>query len=140
MDEKTKKAVEEYQCLGCVCGSGTECYEKIDLNLACVKHVAGTSSIGVGVFYLGMPTGFCRKGQGNEMKINIFPNFESLKSVWEYDKYNVPCWKHLDQNSNTLVRGLSPRVNEPFLHVVLGDHIDKIDCLEITESDLEGMD
>ena len=30
MKDLHKKAIEEYQCPGCVCGSNTDCYEKID--------------------------------------------------------------------------------------------------------------
>lgn len=130
-------AIEEYQCPGCVCGSDTECYEKGD-NLECKKHVAGTMAMPhIGKFLLGMPTGFCRTGNIEEFKVYIF---ENLSKGWGFDKFNVPVWKHLDKNGNTLVRGISPRINAPFLHVVLGDCMDDIDCLEINQSDIDEMD
>jgi hypothetical protein len=33
-----------------------------------------------------------------------------------------------------------PRKNEPFLHIYLENCLDKIDCLEITEEDINQMD
>lgn len=141
MESKIKKAIEEYQCSGCVRGSEiSECFRKVDCNEACGHHSAGTMSNREGRLLLGMPTGFRRIGTSVEFLVSIFPDFKSLKSDWKYDKYNIPCWKHLDEHGNTLVRGLSPRINRPFLHVILGNNINEIDCLEITGSDLYGMD
>jgi len=137
MEENIKTAVENYQCPGCVCGGDTECYEKGE-NIECGKHVAGTTAYPVvGRFFLGMPTGFCRTSNIENFKLYVF---ESLADCWGYDKWNVPVWKHLDENGNTLVRGMSPRVNMPFVHVILGDCMDEIDCLEITKEDIDGMD
>jgi hypothetical protein len=33
-----------------------------------------------------------------------------------------------------------PRRNEPFIHVFLENCIEKINCLEITQDDVDGMD
>ena len=41
---------------------------------------------------------------------------------------------------NTLVRGLSPRINKPFLDIYLKDVRDKINCFEIFKEDIESMD
>lgn len=49
-------------------------------------------------------------------------------------------WKHLSKDGHTFVRGLMPRLNEPFLHIFLENCIDKIDCLEITQEDIDNMD
>ena len=65
--------------------------------------------------------------------------FDSFPNDW-YNKWNIPVWKYLDEHGNTLVRGLSPRVNMPFLHVILGDVRDTLDCFEVTAAMIENMD
>ncbi|MBL3529638.1 MAG: hypothetical protein JMN27_18295 [gamma proteobacterium endosymbiont of Lamellibrachia anaximandri] len=137
VDPIVSAVIEEYQCPGCVCGSDTECYEKGETE-ECKKHVAGTMIMPVvGKVFLGMPTGFNRIGPVEKMQMFVFKEFVD---GWGYDKFNVPVWKRLDKNGNTLVRGMNPRINFPFLHVFIGNHLDKIDCLEITDVDIEGMD
>ncbi len=132
----TKAAINEYQCPGCIVGSNTECYEKSE-NLACGKHVAGTMGSGIGRFFLGMPTGFNRIGNVEGMKIHIF---RRLNDGWGYDTFNVPVWKHLDKNNITIVRGICPRLNYPWIHIFLENCIDKINCIEITEKQINEMD
>lgn len=142
MNDEIKKAIEKYQCSGCVCGSSIDdgCFVE-ENGTQCSKHCPGTTIIPIiGRIFLGMPKGFCRMGFQNDLKINIFESFESLKKTWEYDKYNIPCWKHFNKSEHTIVRGLSPRINSPFLHVILEDCRNQINCVEITEEDLEGMD
>lgn len=129
-----KKAVKEYQCVGCV-GGDPGCYKAGD-NLACVNHCAGTMANGIGRFFLGLPKGFCRLGDGKP-KIYIF---KTLKKGWGYNKFNVPVWKHLDEHGNTIVRGMCPRINDTWIHIFLGDYIKDIDCLEITQKDMDEMD
>lgn len=130
--------VEEYQCPGCVCGSDKSCYVSENDSMECTKHVAGTMAFPmVGTFLPGMPKGFNRIGSEDKLKINIFDKFSN---GWGYNKFNIPVWKHLDEHGNTLVRGLSPRVNNPFLHIFLEDCIDKIDCLEFTKEDISEID
>lgn len=136
MDEKIKRAVESYQCIGCVCGGDTTCYEKGD-NEACKKHVSGTFISFIGNIYLGMPKGFNRLGPCRETKINIF---RELKDGWKYDTFNIPVWKHKDEHGNVIVRGLSPRTNSPFIHIFLVDCIMEINCMEITAQELSKMD
>ena len=137
MDKIVKEAVERYQCPGCVGESDTSCYEKGD-NLACKKHCAGTFSPFIGTFFLGMPKGFDRLGLCAEIKIHIF---RSLKeSDWNYDKFNVFVWKYLDEYGNTITRGLSPRINSPWIHIFLENCIKDIDCMELTDKDLNEMD
>jgi len=137
MEKIIQNVVEEYQCLGCVVGSDTSCYEKGG-GVECAKHVAGTRVVPyVGLIFLGMPTGFNRLGGYQEMGIRIFQEFGD---GWGYCKFNRPVWKYLDEHGNTLVRGLSPRINQPFLHIFLGDQRDKIDCVEITAQDIAEMD
>lgn len=136
INSKIKAAVEEYQCPGCVCGSGTSCYEQSD-NEACKKHVAGTMITGIGLIFLGMPTGFNRLGACDKTKINIF---SELKDGWGYDLYNVPVWKYKDRLGNTIVRGICPRTNFPWIHIFLTDCMEEIGCQEITEKELSKMD
>jgi hypothetical protein len=136
MEEKIKDAIEKYQCSGCVCGSDVSCYKPSETE-ACGKHVVGTAVTGIGKIFLGMPKGFNRLGPAETMAINIF---KSISDGWKFDFLNIPVWKYLDSNGNTIVRGISPRINSPFLHVFLGDCMDNIDCAEITNDDLDGMD
>lgn len=126
--------VKEYQCTGCTNGSFPECFN--DSGEGCRSHSAGTYMMGVGKLFLGMPKGFNRSGVAETESIEIFKSFPKH---W-YDMFNVPVWKYLDEHENTIVRGISPRINSPFIHVISGNHIDKIDCLEITNEDLEDMD
>ena len=137
MEKKIKKAIEEYQCSGCISGHNTECFEKCDTGIGCGKHYAGTLMIPVGKFFLGMPKGFNRLGKIEDMHPYIF----NERNEWgEYNKFNIPVWKHLDENGNTIVRGLQPRLNAPFIHIILKDALSEIDCLEITADEIKEMD
>jgi len=141
MEDRQKQAIEQFQCLGCVCGSDISCFEKSD-NLACGRHVPGTRISGIGRIFLGMPKGFNRLGSFQDMEIHIFQN---VTTGWGYDKLNRPVWKHLTKDGFVLVRGLSPRRNFPFLHIFLNEDISNkdmrdIDCLEIVQEDIDGMD
>ena len=137
MEDSIKNAVETYQCLGCVCGSDTECYKKGE-GVECQKHVVGTMLVPIGKILPGMPIGFNRVGDINHLQLKIYKTYES--SDWKYDKWNVSVWKHLDINGNTFVRGMQPRINQTFIHIFLEDCMNKIDCLEITHDDIDNMD
>jgi hypothetical protein len=138
MEDNVKKAIEEYQCSGCITGSNTECFESCDTGCGCGKHYAGTIVMPyVGKIFLGLPKGFNRLGEFKDMHPYIFQN---IKEYGEYNKFNVPVWKHLDKNGNTIVRGLQPRLNTPFIHIILGNHLTEIDCFMITDMDLKEMD
>jgi hypothetical protein len=140
MKENVIKAVEDYQCSGCVCGSNTTCFEQNDAEgIGCGKHCAGTMLIpGIGLIYLGMPKGFNRLGEYRKMQPVIFESFEEADEP--YNKFNIPVWKYLSPQGHTFVRGLRPRRNEPFIHIFLENCIGVISCLEITESDIMDMD
>ena len=130
-----KEAVKEYQCSGCVNGPFEKCYDK-EVNDAgsCQQHCVGTMCIGIGQIFLGMPKGFNRLG---EYKTRIFIFNEPVESS---NKFNIPVWKHLDKFGNTIIRGFRPRLNEPFIHIYLGNFISEINCYEVTEEDLKNMD
>jgi hypothetical protein len=132
-----KNIIEQYQCCGCIHGCDTSCYEKDAADdVSCKRHSAGTIVTGIGLIFLGMPTGFNRLGYQNDLKICIYENINNGFG----GKLNVFVWKYLDSCGNTLVRGFSPRINSPFLHIYIGDHISNIDCIEITDDDLNEMD
>jgi len=140
MNEKIKDAIESYQCPGCVYGEDIECFSPNikDGSIGCGKHVAGAMIYPiVGRIFLGLPNGFNRIGD-TKMSITMYETFES--SDWTYDDYNIPVWKHVNSRGHTLVRGICPRTNEPFLHIFLENCIERIDCLEITEYDINEMD
>lgn len=139
MKSKLKKAIEEYQCTGCIKGCDISCYEpKEGFGIGCGKHFAGTYISSIGKVFLGMPKGFNRLGKSEETKIQIYNSYEECD--WKFDMWNIAIWKHLDKNGNTLVRGIMPRRNEPFIHVFLENCIDKINCFEITEEHINQMD
>jgi hypothetical protein len=108
------------------------------------EHVPGTITSFAGRILLGMPKGFNRCGPIDPEQVArwiwIYATWEEKQAHWPYGILNVPVWKYLDEHGNTIVRGLSPRVNTPFLHVILGDHRGKIRCAEITNKELEEMD
>jgi hypothetical protein len=140
MKANIKNAVEEYQCSGCISGSDISCFEENKNNgIGCGKHHAGTIIFpGVGNIYLGMPKGFCRLGEFTKMKPIIFDRFED--SDWDYVKFNIPVWKYLSKEGYTIIRGLSPRTNNPFIQIFLEDCRDKINCLELSQTDIDSMD
>jgi len=139
MENLIKALIETYQCPGCVCGCDITCFVPCTTGIGCGKHCAGTTIFPVvGKIYLGLPTGFNRIGNTNKFSLYIFSEYPAPN--WKYDKFNIPCWKHLDENGNTIVRGLQPRLNNPFLHIYLGNYIKEINCLELATDDIESMD
>jgi len=152
-----EEAVQEYQCPGCVGGPYPECFTKCRVGgVGCGSHSAGTMMFPAGTIFLGMEKGFNRVGPVAEesFPLLIFKDEEQFKKDWSspfgldgleipdsiYDKANVPCWKYLDKHGNTIVRGLAPRRNMPFLHVFLCDLRDKIPCIEITNDFISQID
>ena len=112
MDKKVSVAIERYQCSGCVSGSDTSCFkENVAGGVGCGKHFSGTIIIGVGKVFLGLPKGFNRLGHFDNMKPTIFKSFKDFTETgWdEYNAFNRPVWKYLDEHGNTIVRGLMPR-------------------------------
>jgi len=139
MNDKVKNAIEEYQCSGCASGCDISCFEANNRGgIGCGRHIAGTIGGDIGTFFLGMPKGFNRLGEYTSLKPNIYNTFES--SEWTYNMWNIPVWKHLSKDGHTFVRGFMPRRNAPFIHVFLENCLDRINCLEITQDDVDGMD
>lgn len=136
---ENKKLIEEYQCTGCVKGPFEECFihDKQGDGFQCDNHSPGTFA-NFGLMFLSMPTGFNRIGKFKpDMKMFLF---KTLDECGWFDKFNIPVWKHLNEHGHTIVRGLRPRINQPFLMVIMEDCMDRIDCLEITKEDIKSMD
>lgn len=139
MKKEIKNGVEKYQCPGCILGNDIKCYKKpISTEVSCENHAAGTLISSIGKIFLGMPKGFNRLGSTENLKIVMFEKFEDC--YWNLNKWNIPVWKHLNKNGHTLVRELSPRTNNPFIHIFLEDCLNKINCLEINSEDINSMD
>lgn len=136
---KNEEAIKEYQCSGCIGGPFEECYKtESGFGITCRGHLAGTIiGGGVGKIFLGLPKGFHRLGHYDKMQPLILEDYTEEVRI---DKWNIPVWKHLDKHGNTLIRGLRPRINEPFVAVILGNHMDKIDCREISLEEIKAMD
>ena len=129
-----KEAVQEYQCPGCVNGPFPECYKPSSEDAgSCLCHCVGTMISNIGKVFLGLPKGFNRLGVCDKMPLSIL-------TMIDYDKFNMPVWKQIDKHGNTLIRGLCPRINQPFLHIFLGDCRGYIKGYEITNFDIENMD
>ena len=132
-------AIKEYQCSGCVLGSNPKCKTECSLGgVGCGLHRPGTFLSGVGEVFLGMPKGFNRLGVQEDLSIIIYEQFTQCE--FEFNKWNIPVWKYKSKAGHTFIRGLRPRKNEPFLYIFLEDCLSMIDCLEITEADVNYMD
>jgi hypothetical protein len=133
------KAIETYQCPGCVCGGNVNCGKFSDNN-GCEEHVPGTAILGLGHILLGMPTGF-NKIRENKVRIYIFKSFaDAAEAFNKFNFLNMPIWKYKDEHCNTLLRIFMPRISTSCIAVILEDCMDKIKCLEITEKELEHID
>jgi len=136
----TDKFVKQYQCVGCVNGTG-ECFSKDDCGIGCGKHFAGTMATPfVGSFLLGLPKGFCRLGEQKDLRPKIFETSEQQEMEWEYDELNVPIWKHKTKEGHIIIRGYMPRLNIGFIHIILKGDFDRIKGFEITEEYMRGID
>jgi hypothetical protein len=154
-----EEAIQEYQCPGCVSGPYPECRTKQNLGgVSCGSHCPGTMVSGIGTIFLGMERGFNRLGrvEPKQLPLLIFENEKQFEQDWRstsidgidgveipismYSKMNVPCWKYLDKHGNTIVRGMSPRKNAPFIHIHLWDARWRIQCVEITDDLIKQMD
>jgi hypothetical protein len=152
------KAIEQYQCPGCVHGSSLRCgqFKPADAGVGCGSHSPATYVVpGVGKIFLGMPKGFNRMGSlQNVMSLYIYEDLNELHGIkpevevasvkdaptW-YTKFNVPVWKHRTAEGPVYVKGMHPRVNQNFLQVILSpEGFETIDCLEISKEEIAEMD
>lgn len=129
------KLVKEFQCSGCANG-GEDCFEQSTISIACIKHHSGTITFPGGKLFLGMPKGFNKVGEWSGLKMEVFASFNQFKEKFGYDVFNIPVWKTCKDNI-TFVRGLSPRISRPFLHVIGGDCTSEIDCINISDQEMD---
>jgi hypothetical protein len=129
-----KEVIEKFQCPGCIYGGDINCGNFKDKGNKCLNHKPGTMRLGIGKIFLGLPIGFDRLGVYPDMLLYIFENKAQLIEEWgDYDIYNVPVWKHKDKEGVIFIRGLLPRKNEPFLHIILEGNLEDFSGIEITE-------
>lgn len=134
---KPSKLIQKHLCPGCM-GDGEDCYKAGEDR--CLEHYPGTTSFPGGKVLLSAPVGFNRLGEMSLVCVKVFKTMEDRLFSWgEYDKFNVPVWKHKAKDGTIYVRGLMPRTNTPFLHIYESGDLSDMDCLEITESDIENM-
>lgn len=136
------KAIQEYQCRGCVGGSNIECgsYKQSITGVGCETHCAGTIVSGIGKIFLGMPKGFNRIGFYEKMSLYIFYDQEQQNTQWQYDLLNISVWKYQNDKGHILIRGLMPRINETFLHIILKGNFISYPGRCVTKKDLESID
>lgn len=139
--DELKGVIEEYQCSGCAHGSDTDCGKFIQngIKKECSNHSPGTIMYPGGKIYLGMPKGFNKVGPYIEnFSILIFDELDRF-----YDNLNIPVWKFRNDKGHVFIRGLSPRINCPFLHLIINctdDEYGEIKCFELDDNFLEGID
>ena len=147
---KVIEAILKYQVLGCVSDFDPTNFKQDGVGVEWSEHTPGTILFPGGTVFLGMPKGFNKAtlhyvGMEKDLshpctRINIFEDHEQQNRLFKYDAFNVPVWKHLNDKGHTFVRGLCPRTNRVFLHIILEDCLDKIDCLTITKEMQAEMD
>lgn len=135
--------VEKYQCPGCISGRNIGCgrFYKFEIGIGCGAHTAGTQ-LGVNPserIFLGLPKGFSRTGPFRELAIIIFKDIEQQQEQFVYDWLNIPVWKYKTIEKHILIRGISPRINVPFLHIILKGKIKGIDCCLVKDKNFEEM-
>lgn len=137
-----KEFIEKFQCIGCTNGSNTNCgmFKKHSSNEGCQSHSAGTFTM-AGKILLGMPKGFNRLYQMPGERVITHIEFHP-ELTDQFNKFNVPVWKTRYEGA-VLVRGMRPRLSAPFLMIfpeLPEEKYNKIQCLEITPEEIEGMD
>jgi hypothetical protein len=135
---------ELYQCPGCVCGHSPDICANFKGSLGCANHCASTFIPPIGLVFLGMPKGFNQLGPFRKMRPFIYKDFkEFLKVFGGYDDVlNIPFWKYVNNKGHLFVRGFMPKVNSPFIHIILKweiEDIESINCKHIKDEDLERM-
>lgn len=123
MAKTIEQLVEQFQCLGCVCGSDITCgkYNYNPEERRCMSHVLKTM-LGFGnCIALGIPKGFNKPGwtqegrSRNKIDVRLFSKGESP----EWDYLNVPVWA-MEQDGFLFVRTFAPRINLCWVDVIEG--------------------
>ncbi len=131
----------KHLCPGCAGGKSGGCFKcKTGLDEGCSEYHPGTIILPVGTVILSAPIGFCRVGKMDHTSICLYRNLEDANEDWAYDMFNVPVWKHQSDDGVIYVRGMIPRKNQTFLHIIESGDLSKINCLEITKEQISKMD
>ncbi len=146
--QKVIDAIKEYQEPGSVNDFDENNFNQNGVGVEWSDHHPGTFIIPGGVIFLGMPRGFNKatiqipgSETLKEIKIQIYVDFNQKNKLFgEYNFLNLPVWKHLNEKGHTFIRGVCPRLNKLFLHVIIEDCMDKINCFEITKEIQETID
>ena len=137
------KAVEQYQCPGCINGlNPTDCSQAQVGASGCTTHRPGTNIPGVGTIALGLPNGFNRFGPAEAIAVTVYESFEKMIELHPNlkTKFSLPIWKYLDAEGNTIVRWFSPRTNAGWSMVILGDCRDQMpNALELSAAEIAHM-
>lgn len=148
MNQNQKRVIELYQCPGCSNGHKiADCFSESPTSLSCIKHCPGTFLGNFQNIFLGLPKGFDRLGyfKPRQVVIEIFNDLQEKNYNWGiYDKLNIPIWIYIDEHGNTIIKGFSPRIMLPFIHIFCGDVSEQIEsvnkAIRITDEDLKEMD
>ena len=145
----TRAIMTKIQCNFCVCQSKENkndytCWEEAKMGIQC-KGFLADERFGLTGALVGLPRGFSRMGPMTEDGIIIFQDFTAFTKVFpggNYTRGNVAVWKYFYEKEGwTLVRGLSPRLNKPFLHIFLENCMDKIPgALTIAQTEVDAKD
>ena len=97
-----KELITQYMCPGCMSGQGSDCpmynYKASAYN--CSSAHPGTFMSDAGALFLGFPAGFTRRGPQKDFKPELFESWEAFQKTYGYDKFNIPVWKHLDDQAH----------------------------------------
>ena len=124
MNKTIDDLVDEFQCPGCVCGSGIDCGEySFDPDyMQCIAHVLGTQIDLGNHIALGLPKGFNKPGYSGTVTKPKNRNTMSIR-LWvvdtapDWDHLNIPVWA-LEQEGTLFVRTYLPRMNIGYVDVV----------------------
>lgn len=121
--------VEKYQCKGCVKGNGFgNCYmASSNDSISCNSHKTDTVEFLIGNIHPGLPIGFREFGDQKKLKVNIYSEFKNI-----YDKKRIPIWKFLHENTNTIVKCISPESNSISIDIFTKNVLNDIkNCHEV---------
>ncbi|MDD4972497.1 MAG: hypothetical protein PHT07_23955 [Paludibacter sp.] len=111
--------------------------------VGCGRHHAGTYTPDDEVIYPNLPKYFNNLGPYEDMKPLIFEDIRDWHKVnggYGTHTEHVSIWKTLTKDNHTIIRGMIPSRNEPFLHIFLQNCIECIHCREIKQCDMDKMD
>lgn len=116
--------VREFQCSGCVRGSSPTTCDRVAIKdapwgphtmFACEAHAVGTTILGIGQIYLGMPKGFNRVGDASSEDTRVRLWAQGNQPSWNH--LNVAVWA-MEHDGYLFVRTYAPRTNTTYVDIV----------------------